>query len=308
MGFLSKATGLLGGGSSSSGSSQSGFMTLPPELQQPFKDYAPLLNQYLNPTNPDNVARFNPLGQTAGETAAYSNINKGFAATPDSLKADIAMQMNPFDEYVINDINRQSQGDYSILKQNLSETGQMGSNRAILGASDVEQNRLNNIGKFRQDQYNTALDNSLNELTQSRAADATMQLGVGDRQRALDLQTKQAPIAALQSFGTLLGALPKDGGSTSTQKSSSSSGLGDLISAGAQAYAASDIRLKKDIKKLGTKNGFNLYSFRYLWSPIVYIGVMAQEIKKVLPEAVKVMENGYYAVDYNKLGFKMEAA
>ncbi len=45
----------------------------------------------------------------------------------------------------------------SLVNQAATRAGQQGSNRSFLGTSDVEQNRLNNIGQFRQSQYNNAV-------------------------------------------------------------------------------------------------------------------------------------------------------
>ena len=64
---------------------------------------------------------------------------------------------------------------------------------------------------------------------------------------------------------------------------------------------ASDRRLKKDISKIGEFNGLNVYLFRYLWSPIKYIGVMADEVLGINPSAVVVLPSGYMAVDYSRL-------
>lgn len=65
----------------------------------------------------------------------------------------------------------------------------------------------------------------------------------------------------------------------------------------------SDIRLKKDISIIGKLlNGLNLYRYRYLWSDIFYVGVMAQEVQKVIPEAVVYDNSGYMKVNYAKVG------
>jgi len=37
-----------------------------------------------------------------------------------------------------------------------------------------------------------------------------------------------------------------------------------------------------------------------------FIGVMAQDVLKIDPLAVEMMSDGYYAVDYGRLGFEME--
>jgi hypothetical protein len=302
MGFFKDLGGILGGGSESE--SQSGFGLLPGSIKKAFTGYAGDVTDVFGDGAAD--ARFTPMGQTQYETGALEQIGRGITPTAESLSSDIAMQMNPYDQYVIDAINREAQGDYSILKQAAGEAGQMGSNRQMLGASDIDTQRLGQIGQFKQGQYNKALDNALNQLTQSRAQDVGLGFTAGDFLRGLDMQTQQAPISALQSYGQLLGALPQTGGSTST--SSQHAGIGDAISGIASAAAMSDSRLKQDIEKIGKENGFNIYKFKYLWSPVEYIGVMAQEVMKTVPDAVEVMSNGFMAVHYDKLGLKMRKA
>lgn len=70
--------------------------------------------------------------------------------------------------------------------------------------------------------------------------------------------------------------------------------------------ASSDIRLKRDITLVGRlDDGLGLYRYRYLWSDTVYIGVMAQEVAFVHPEAVIPGPDGYLRVDYSRLGLKL---
>jgi polysaccharide export outer membrane protein len=67
----------------------------------------------------------------------------------------------------------------------------------------------------------------------------------------------------------------------------------------------SDIRLKRDITKLvKLDNGLWLYRFRYLWSNTYYVGVMAQEVERVVPEAVIHGADGYLRVNYARLGLR----
>ena len=70
---------------------------------------------------------------------------------------------------------------------------------------------------------------------------------------------------------------------------------------GAGGLAMSDKRLKKDIKKIGEKDGINWYEYSYIWDNIKRVGVMAQEVIDKIPDAVKEMPNGYLAVDYSKI-------
>nr|MCU0789828.1 tail fiber domain-containing protein [Nitratireductor sp.] len=68
----------------------------------------------------------------------------------------------------------------------------------------------------------------------------------------------------------------------------------------------SDVRLKTDIEKVGsTVLDLPLYRFRYRDGAQRYEGVMAQDVLKVAPDAVVCGEDGYYRVDYHKLGIRM---
>jgi hypothetical protein len=45
-----------------------------------------------------------------------------------------------------------------------------------------------------------------------------------------------------------------------------------------------------------------IYRFKYLWSDVTYVGVMAQEVALIHPEAVaRDALSGYLAVDYSRL-------
>jgi hypothetical protein len=65
----------------------------------------------------------------------------------------------------------------------------------------------------------------------------------------------------------------------------------------------SDINVKHDIILLGRfANGMGLYRFAYNGSQKQYVGVIAQEAMKVMPQAVSRDGEGYLRVDYDKLG------
>jgi len=69
---------------------------------------------------------------------------------------------------------------------------------------------------------------------------------------------------------------------------------------------ASDVRLKTDIHQVGvTAHNLPLYHFKYIGSSQVYEGVMAQDVARVMPEAVLPFVFGYMAVDYDMLGIEM---
>lgn len=61
----------------------------------------------------------------------------------------------------------------------------------------------------------------------------------------------------------------------------------------------SDERLKTDISRVGTlDNGLPVYAYRYKHGGPMQIGVMAQDVQQVKPEAVIETDSGYLAVNY----------
>lgn len=83
-------------------------------------------------------------------------------------------------------------------------------------------------------------------------------------------------------------------------------GLGGTLAAGAMKYgmpllAASDRRLKTDIKRIGT-TAHDLPLYEYTIFGKRQVGVMADEAKAVMPEAVIRHPSGYDVVNYTMLG------
>lgn len=83
------------------------------------------------------------------------------------------------------------------------------------------------------------------------------------------------------------------------------------ITAGAAVSGAkvvSDRRLKTEIRFLdATEDGIRLYAYRYVWSRDLQVGVMAQDLLAIskFRHAVRVIENGFYVVDYAALGLRL---
>lgn len=216
---------ISGGGSEGSSSQQSsqGFRDLPPEIQDTFKQLATTAQGYLG--NPSTTSMFTPQ-QSALTTQGNNAISQGFNPTASSLQSDIAMQQNPYNQSVIDEINRQAGGQNSVLQQNLNSAGQFGSNRQFLGANDIDLSRLNQIGTFQQGQYNTALNNALTTLPSLRANTAQAQLQAGGAQQQLASQQQQAPINGLAAISSILGVLPTNSGQSSGSGSNSSFNFG----------------------------------------------------------------------------------
>lgn len=75
--------------------------------------------------------------------------------------------------------------------------------------------------------------------------------------------------------------------------------------------AMSDRNAKRDIVRIGDHPlGIGLYLFEYKpafrerWGHGRRLGVMADEVERVLPEAISTLPDGYKVVDYGMLGIR----
>jgi hypothetical protein len=83
-------------------------------------------------------------------------------------------------------------------------------------------------------------------------------------------------------------------------------GWGGYGGYGYRRWHYSDVNLKHDIVPLGhLANGLGLYRFSYTDSDKVYVGVLAQEVERVMPDAVRRAPNGYLQVNYARVGVPM---
>lgn len=77
-------------------------------------------------------------------------------------------------------------------------------------------------------------------------------------------------------------------------------GLGSAVG-GIGTAIASDRRLKEDIKEVGAlPSGLKTYEYRYKGEPQKFVGVMADEVREVFPDAVSE-QDGFLQVDYSKI-------
>ena len=133
---------------------------------------------------------------------------------------------------------------------------------------------------------------------------------------------QQYPEQQLSFMNSMLRGLPTQQTTTATYQAAPSTvnqitglgiaGLGAYNAFGGGAAAAgSDINLKENVVLLWrADNGMGIYEFEYkpefkdhaLCGHGKFIGYMAQEVEKVMPEAVLIMDNGYKAVNYDMVG------
>lgn len=217
---------MVGGGKQSSNSSSGGFNALPKDIKTAYNTLGQQATAGL--TSGGFAQAFTPLKQTADETAAYAALRGNDPIA--NLSDNIALQMNPFDQYVVDGINREAAGNGSVLQSALNGAGIQGditaSNRGILGANDIDAQRLQQIGQFKQGQYNTALNNALTVIPGATADYANNLAGIAGAQRDLAGQQGQAQINALLAAAKAIGVLPTQEGSSTSKSSGFSFSLG----------------------------------------------------------------------------------
>lgn len=212
MGFFTS----LFGGSSQKSSNQAGFNALPKVAQNAYTNSTQQASDML--LAPNGQSLFTPLPQTAQETQAH---NLAQLPTTQQGVTDLTSQyLNPFTQYLTDNINQQAQGQYSAYKSALSNSGQMGSNREFLNAGLADQGRLNAIGTTLANNYNTSQQTALGQNQQN----INNLLSQGSQERNLATQKTQAPLSALQALVQLLQGYP----ATSQGNSSGSSTNGIL--------------------------------------------------------------------------------
>lgn len=102
--------------------------------------------------------------------------------------------------------------------------------------------------------------------------------------------------AQTQKYGDMVGGIGNIGGSLLGGWASSPAG-GAAISS---MFALSDARYKTDIQPTGRYiNGLQVYSYRHPWETNHRLGMMAQEVEQVMPDAVHTVD-GIKFVDYAK--------
>lgn len=149
--------------------------------------------------------------------------------------------------------------------------------------------------------------NQANSINQTMAQQGAQQQML--QQQLIDAAKGQyggfigAPQNALNLPLMAVGATPNVGTQTTTQ-SGGGNGLFDALSFGASLLPyLSDRRAKEDIRRVGqTDDGLPIYVYRYKGGDTFHMGVMAQEVEAVRPEAVVQRPDGLKAVRYDMIG------
>lgn len=186
-------------------------------------------------------------------------------------------------------------------------------NQGIQQGSDAYSAAMRDFGYGETDAYQQAMNNAI--IGAGQEQQRLFNQGLAGRQQGIDEATylRSQPVnelSALLGFsggvqGPQFSATPQTGiqapvptqsGGRDYSLINGLMGLGGNI--GAAMLMGSDIRIKDNIKRIGTAdNGLPLYLFTYKGSDKFNIGFMAQDVEKVCPEAV-IEIDGVKHVDY----------
>lgn len=169
----------------------------------------------------------------------------------------------------------------------------------------LPQSYASQVGNYLLNLQPTAA-NALNTIagTQAGIGAGQGQLGLGVGQLGLGQSGLGANIQQ-SALASLLQKLGINQQATNSNMQALSSGLSSY--ANASSYFSDEL-LKEGVIPIGTVKGLPVYIFRYKNSDEVRMGVIAQEARELVPEAVEEDRSGYLRVDYdllfNKLNLK----
>ena len=177
-------------------------------------------------------------------------------------------------------------------------------NQGIVAGSAAYDREMGLQGQNRNDAYNqlmlqghqTATGDMMNQQQMQMAQLAQM---LGKDVSLPNFQTGGG-IGAIN--GTDNGAIiANNDQATMNQWQQKQAATGSMLSGLGGLFSLSDARAKHDKEKIGeTKDGMGIYSFKYNGTDKTQIGLMAQEVAKRKPQAVRKTASGLMAVDYGK--------
>lgn len=288
---------------------------------------------YLNPWSTPGFSNVvnNTLASVVPATSA-SFINGGRSDSGLAQRAQTMAATDAVGQLAQNQYNTNQQiqqGAAGLASQN-NQNATTNAINAASGANTI----YGTIGGLQSNAATQAGSNFLtqqgNQLKAGSLAPVIDQTQMGDITQALntsgmsqtDMQNQIAAAMARYNYGQMqpwnqlglyenaITGTGSPGGTTTTQQpyfdntmANVASGVGTAASAAMiAAMFLSDRRLKTDIKKIGeSDSGFPLYSFRYKHEGPMsqHIGLMAQDVKKSMPDAVVNTPVGM-AVNYTK--------
>lgn len=192
--------------------------------------------------------------------------------------------------------------DQASLQQQLANQGIKPGSQAYNNAVTLQSQNSNDA---RNQLYLNGFQTAQNAALLQRQEPINEILALGGQTQVSTPGFTNTPTTGVQ--GTDVAGITQQGYSNANaQTSATNQALGSAAST-LGGWLFSDERLKTDIHSTGakTKDGIPLKTFRMKGSPMLNMGVMAQDAQKKRPDAVKTTPSGYKAVNYDKIGSPM---
>lgn len=206
----------------------------------------------------------------------------------------------------------EQRGYQQASREAASAAGRIGGNAAIaselMGREDVFARKRAEAAQARQNLFNAAQGfYSQPGLGLLSSAPLSYQQGQQLLQTGLGAIGSGTPQLFDTAVGLNLGAaqrsnqLAADSANAQAKAARDAAIMQAIGQIGSSAVKASDRRLKTDIKLVGkTDSGIPVYTYKYKGENVTQMGVMAQDVEQVMPEAVGEL-NGYKAVNYGMI-------
>jgi hypothetical protein len=200
-----------------------------------------------------------------------------------------------------------SLGNAALQNQNSMDLGNRTfNNQNMQNTFTQQQQNAEYQNRLRQQQIAESQMRQLQPLNNINALLTGQQVGMPSMPAFNTAQTSQPVqyLNAANSLGNYNMAAAQMNNASSNSMLGGAFGLAGQAAGGylSNPMAFSDRRLKVGIKKIGKLGRFNLYRYRYVGSSVEQVGVMADEVKKLMPQAVKRHANGFDMVDYSMIG------
>ena len=221
--------------------------------------------------------------------------------------------------YFTENLNNQLDETASLINSRMSGSGRYGSgaNTAVLGrelgkvatsafADQYNRDVTNMMGA------NSQVDASNSNLFQNRLSGNQAVIGAGQLQDANEQAKLTADFTKWQSedmqpwtrLGLLQSAAAGSAANYGTNTQTATQPFNGLQALGTvgSLFTKSDARIKVGIVPVGIENGHTVYEWNYRGDRVRYRGVMAQDVIEKDPLAVTIEKDGFFAVNYNRIG------
>lgn len=242
-------------------------------------DYAnqPVIDNYMKNIAPSNDARFSLAGRYGSgahvdaQTQSQDSLNRTLAGNAATMYGNAYNTERGYQNAAIGQAPALAEADYNDLAK-LAAAGQTqeGYSQQAIDAAIAKHNFEQNLQAAKLAQYSDIIRGQNGGGTTTSTQTTPMQGG-----------------GFLSSLGQGIGM---------------GSDLASLGMTAAKLFMMSDRRVKEDIKRVGkTDEGTPIYTYRYKWGGPRQMGVMAQDVEKTNPAAVKRHPFGIKMVDYSKV-------